>query len=258
MTNFQFFVERCEGSRHFFCQIVTNNRTFILIEDDLPKLLSVDESKIHVFIGAWHTRIGRYNYYVLIMPDSVLKNEPQYGLTKMYMTSEDLFSISVFKNEMFYMLLEAGVEPEIIDAMTVHLKKNDTTKNKTSAYREPSKIFSVASAEELPRGGNEFWRGLIDRLSKMLPADRKLFAQLHGEIIGVLGDPHSSDVHAWDDVALDIMKIAREGGGAEDVHRYLQPYGWFYDDPQRDIQFAKKREELAQKLVEMITEGERK
>jgi hypothetical protein len=149
-------------------------------------------------------------------------------------------------------LLEDGVAPEIIELMDLRygcLSKMD------EGYRELVKSAWMVGPIKSRGSWNEYMRKTIDTLSQMPPADRKLFARVHREIIRKIGDPHSSDVHAWDDKVFEVMKIVREGGGEEEVDKHLEPYGWHYEDEAKRTAYEKKHAEVVGKVVRMIREG---
>jgi hypothetical protein len=232
MTNFEFFLEKCKEAKHFFCQIVLKDNTFILLENDyLPILRSVNESEMIVFIGMWHDTLKKHNYFISL--DSVLQDKPPYGLHTVYVWMDhhhNKMNTFIFKNEMFFMLLKSGVEPEIIDLMNSQLDECYPLKNHKRFFSMKRK-YSVAKAEDLQKNHGEYWGNIIGQLSQMPPSDRKLFARLHREIYSGIGDLSSSDVHLWDDVVFDVMKIVRDGGGDEEVDKHLDSFcqGYFGD-----------------------------
>jgi hypothetical protein len=231
------------------------DRTFIIIENDyLPILRSIDESEMLVFIGTWHKLVGGYDY-LIITSGSELKDEPRYGLCSVNMGLGNTFANFIIEIRMFYMLLEIGVEPEIIYLMISQLRKCDSKKRGYRTLSRRSRKHIVSHADELSVVGNEFWNDLLDRLSQMNPTDRKLFARIHKEIISALGDPNSSDVHVWDDVVFDVMKIVRDGGGEDEVFVHLAPYGCRYTDEAAQTAYEKQRAVTAKKLVKLIQEG---
>jgi len=63
ITKFEFFKEQCKDIQ-FLCHIFYKDETFITIENDLPRLMSVDENHILLFQGVWAH--GKDEYYDLL------------------------------------------------------------------------------------------------------------------------------------------------------------------------------------------------
>ena len=255
MNNFDFFLERCKDAKHFFCQIVLKDKTVIINENRLRWLLSEKQDEILVFIGTWQNNVktgcGSGYDYLIITPYSIPNDEPYYGLHTMYMP-EGKFAPFVFADKQFYILLEDGVAPEIIELMDLQygcLSKND------EGYRELVKSDWEVSPPKARISRNEYMRTIIDTLSQMTVPDRKLFARVHKKILSALGNPNSSDVHAWDDVVLNVMKTVREGGGDDDIFAHLAPYGWRCEDEVMQTAYDKQRADTVEKLVALIREG---
>lgn len=60
MTHFEQLCNECKSAMRFMCTVIYNDGARNTIENDIELLLSIDESQVKGFHGAWQ---GSENYY---------------------------------------------------------------------------------------------------------------------------------------------------------------------------------------------------
>ena len=229
MTNFEFFRDKCKHTKYFYCQIVLNDYKLIIIDNDLQKLLSINEGNIFYFQGFW--KDFRRNWFT--------KTSSDYKVIRHTNICEPVgYGIGIV-----HILFDKGIDVKIIEPFIPQL---------IESYRHDCKEAIIDW---------ETKRDLITSMG-MSNGDKILFKQVK-ELIRDFPHTFVLECSASEScmIAWNTIQIVINSGGEDDVIAYLSKHSWIkkYENQEyqkiRDIKDEEKRRESAKKIAELIRDN---
>ena len=272
MNNFKFFRRKCKHTEFFDCQIALKDYKLLFIENDLEKLLAVEENDVFYFTGGWkHYRYNRgkkTNIKKFIDISSDYRKEDEYYFYE-YWDSTEVFNI-----EILYALFDRGVDLKILESYIPQLfELYDALERQGEAdFAEDERNLENKYYKAYKHNYNVFlmnwdycingWRKKCDLALGMNDEDKVLYKQVEDMIGDCLPEifcdiPPGCEFRLFN-IVWENIQIVRNGGREEEVYAYLLPHCWKheYADPKLqkkyDIRDENQRRELAKKLVELI------
>jgi len=271
VTSFEFFRGRCENTKYFYCQIVLKDCTLQFIENDLPKLCSVNEDSILYFVAVWETfeimkngKIKSRGGFMKISSNSievnVRNNDFRFAPYTVY--GAERFSARCFGLNILFSLHDE-VDAKILETYIPKLYENYVAQNRLP--KEFGNDWETAIMHW------ECWKHERNLFLGLSPEDKALY-ELVGNLIGDFDwiIPLEADVSGdggWWAIVWNTIQIARNGGGEDDIYKHLFPHASIMgaetkpELAENEILLSridirnKKRMEVATKIVKLIQEA---
>jgi len=263
MKGFEFYRGRCKQTTYFYCQIVLKDYSLLLLENDLPKLLSINEDDILYFVAVWQPYeikkngkakssdggFRRISSNSVDTGKSALNDDYTFAPYVCYAMKK--FFGCYFGLDIIYNLHDK-VDAEILEAYIPRLFENYTAQNK------PERFLNEWETEIAYWKGWKHERDIFLRLSK---EDKVIYEQAQIIINNfdntMKENTMPSGEYSWFSIVWNSVQVIRNGGGIDEVVEHLSKSGRRYGDEykeQRNI-YENNRKETAKKLIKLVREN---
>jgi len=260
MTSFEFFRGRCEHTKYFYCQIVLTDYALLFLENDLPKLLLINDSDILYFIAVWQTfkiekngKIKSSGTFRNISSNSVEtgKSDDDFKFAPYTTYCVNPFMRGYFGLNVLYNLYDT-VDNQILETYIPMLFENYTaqksSKKLQEEWNETIKYWE----------GWKYERGIYLGLSR---EDKELYKQVENAIYHFDNDMEResapSGEYSWFSIVWNSVQIVRNSGNEDDLVKHLSKISRNYSDEHRKAQesYYNNRKEAAKKIIELVQGG---
>jgi len=261
MTSFEFFRGRCEHTKYFYFQVVLKDYTLLLLENDLPKLLSIDESDMLYFVAVWQTfkidKNGKVKSsdggFRKIGSDSIDtgNSDDDFKFAPYTTYCYKKFYRSFLGLHIPYNLYEK-IDTKILEAFIPELFDNYIAQNS-------SKKFQKEWNEAITHWeGWKYERSLFLGLSH---EDKTLYEEvekiIHRFDEDMVRETESSGKYSWFSIVWNSVQIVRNGEDENDLIKHLSKISRHYNDEYKEQRkrYENIRREAAKEIVKLIRES---
>jgi hypothetical protein len=234
MAVFERFRRQCKHTKYFDCHIVLKDYTLLMIENDLPRLLLVNEDDVFYFNCIWEEFTIRDDGSIKdVGCYRKLSSEHDFGSTSG--GREGYLPEMAFSTDIPHALHDKGVNAEIIEALFPQMLECYKGQMER-ALEEWVKDEGEERAENIRRRYLEEWEEDIGGLRQQIGLESGLSREdkvLYNQVTNLVCEfdwmiPAESDSFGEGMLCMIVwntIQIVRNGGGAAEVRKHLGKYG---------------------------------
>jgi len=226
-SHFDFYKQQLEKTEYFSCQIVLNDYTLVLLENDLQTLLSIDKDDVYYFIGCFkffeiiNGEVVHDNSFRSINSNSMINKSGCYDLAWFSFDSNEIKfpADAIFGTRILFVLYDT-VDIDIINTMIPQLYES---------YKKEKNM--PGERERFKKNWKDFLQGWKERhviLSELSGSDKALYADVADMLCDIDHCIHdSADLSGegqFCKIVLSTMQRVRNGDCEDDIVNFLTKY----------------------------------